>query len=246
MGEPGIFDIIGPVMVGPSSSHTAGAVRLAQLARACFNDTPQRVDIFLHEPFRHTYRGHGTDNALVSGLLGFNPGDERLLSSFDMAKAAGMQFSITVKDLEEDYQRLLHPNSVEFVFHGESASGKPRTMKVMGCSIGGGRVKITDIDGYTDLPEIITGERRVLVVFVKTDRPGVIYYISKALEKCRVNIEEMYYRSLGWRRPAVAVLQCSASLDDNCQEIFEQYRRHRIGSYLYIKPLSEEIRNDLG
>ena len=111
MSEYSCFDIIGPVMVGPSSSHTAGAVRLGRLARAIADGQPKSVQIILHGSFAKTYRGHGTDLAILAGLLGLETDDIRIRDSYRLAEEAGLDFTITTADLGEDY----HANTVKFV-----------------------------------------------------------------------------------------------------------------------------------
>jgi L-serine dehydratase len=172
-----IFDIVGPIMIGPSSSHTAGAVRLGRLARAVFGGRPERAIITLHGSFASTGSGHGTDLALVAGLLGFCPDDERISRSPEIAKAEGLEISFRTADLGE-----VHPNTAEF----ELLSPENR-MVVRGSSLGGGDVEVTDIDGF----EVsITGELPVLVV-EHQDRPGEIAAVSGALAQSGINIAAM-------------------------------------------------------
>lgn len=104
----GIFDVIGPVMVGPSSSHTAGAVRIGAIANKICGGIPARVDFYLHGSFAETYLGHGTDNALVGGILGMSPSDERLRNSFKYAREKGLDFEFNTIDLGD-----VHPNTIK-------------------------------------------------------------------------------------------------------------------------------------
>ena len=126
-----IFDILGPVMVGPSSSHTAGAARIGLIARQLFGRQPGKATIYLHGSFAATGKGHGTDKALIAGLLGMMPDDMRIPDSFEVAKAQGMEFEIKNKDIKE-----AHPNTAQIVMEAE---GVP-TMKIQAFSIGGGRI----------------------------------------------------------------------------------------------------------
>ena len=122
-----IFDILGPVMVGPSSSHTAGAARIGLIARQLFGRQPEKATIYLHGSFAATGKGHGTDKALIAGLLGMMPDDMRIPDSFEVAKAQGMEFEIKNKDIKE-----AHPNTAQIVMEAE---GVP-TMKIQAFSTG--------------------------------------------------------------------------------------------------------------
>jgi L-serine dehydratase len=173
-----MFEVIGPVMIGPSSSHTAGAVRLGRLARAVFGDTPARARITLHGSFASTGRGHGTDLALVAGLLGYAPDDERIRTADAEAHAAGLDVVFEDADLGE-----VHPNTARIEL--DSADG--RTVTVQGSSIGGADVVLTGID---DFDVTITGELPVLVV-EHHDQPGVIASVSAVLAEHGVNIASM-------------------------------------------------------
>lgn len=135
----GVFDIVGPVMIGPSSSHTAGAVRLGLMARKILGEPAVRADINLHGSFAQTYRGHGTDKALIAGILGFAPDDERIREALQLAEEKGLSYRFQKVNLEQ-----AHPNTA--VIHLTGTSG--RTARVRGSSVGGGNIRITNIDGY--------------------------------------------------------------------------------------------------
>lgn len=173
-----LFDVIGPVMIGPSSSHTAGAVRLGRLARAVLGETPARATIGLHGSFASTGHGHGTDLALVSGLLGHAPDDPRIREAFDEARAAGMEVIFESVDLGE-----VHPNTARI----EMTSADGRTLVVQGSSVGGADVVLTRID---DFDVSLAGDLPTLVV-VHTDQPGVIAAVTAALAEHGVNIAVM-------------------------------------------------------
>ena len=173
-----IFDIIGPVMIGPSSSHTAGAARLAKMARLILNDEPVVVEMTLYGSFAKTYKGHGTDRALVAGLLGFDAEDERIPEAFLWAKDAKLKYSFCTSE-----NPSYHPNTV--AFHMTGRSGK--MVDVTGCSLGGGRIMVTEI---SHLPVEITGEGYTLMT-VHRDQPGVIAYVTALLSKENINVSEM-------------------------------------------------------
>lgn len=174
-----VFSIIGPIMIGPSSSHTAGAARLGSLARALLGETPVEARLQLHGSFAETGAGHGTDRALVAGLLGFSSGDDRLKDAFEHAREAGLVWSFGTVNLGPD----IHPCSVRFVLR--SAAGE--TLEMVGSSLGGGAVRITSIQGY-DVD--ISGDYPTLVT-VHEDRPGLVQEVSSLLTDHAVNIAFM-------------------------------------------------------
>lgn len=133
-----VFDIIGPVMIGPSSSHTAGAARIGKLMRTLFGEQPDVADIYLYESFAKTYRGHGTDIAIVGGLLNMEPDDDRLAQSLKLAHEAGMEVAFIPKD-----ESAAHPNLTTI-----RLSKGDRKAVMTGISIGGGNIELTNINGF--------------------------------------------------------------------------------------------------
>ena len=174
----GVFDIVGPVMIGPSSSHTAGAVRLGLMARKILGERVVRVGIQLHGSFARTGRGHGTDKALLAGIMGFLPDDERIRDALVLAGQRGLEYSFQSVDLGE-----VHPNTA--VLHLVGASGRVAT--VCGASIGGGNIRITNINGYA---VELSGEYPALIV-IHHDRPGVIMQVTSILARRGLNIAFM-------------------------------------------------------
>jgi L-serine dehydratase len=174
-----IFDVIGPVMIGPSSSHTAGAVMLGNLALAILGESVQEAAIGLHGSFAQTYRGHGTDLALVAGLQGWATDDARIPKAFEGVEQAGIAISFKTINLGD----LAHPNSVKFWLTGV----KGNTCKVTGVSIGGGRVCITNID---DFPVEFNGEFPAILT-MHNDRPGAIALVTSILSTHGVNVAQM-------------------------------------------------------
>jgi len=173
-----IFDILGPVMVGPSSSHTAGAVRLGGMARALLGGQPVKADIALHGSFAETGRGHGTDRALVAGLLGMRPDNLDIPRSFEIAKEKGMEFVIYPIQLRD-----AHPNTA--VIKVTDAEGKK--LSVQGVSIGGGRIRVDKING---VDVNFTGTYNTLVVRHQ-DVAGELSRITNELAVGGVNIANM-------------------------------------------------------
>ena len=172
-----IRDIIGPIMIGPSSSHTAGALRIARMCRRLLSAAPTRATFYLYGSFAHTYHGHGTDRALVAGMLGMEPDDERIRDSFDLAREAGLTFEFVPREGDFD---IAHPNTVDIEV--EDAAGTTTSMR--GESIGGGAAVISRLNG---IDVRLTGEYHSIVV-KQYDRRGVLAHIATCLNVFDVNI----------------------------------------------------------
>lgn len=176
--EMNIFDIIGPVMVGPSSSHTAGAVRIGKIARAILGEEPKNAIVRLHGSFARTYFGHGTDKAIIGGILGFNPDDYRIKYSLDMAMQAGIKYRFEKVNLKD-----AHPNSSQIVLTG--LSGK--CIQMTGASVGGGNVIVKEING---MRVEFNGDYPTLIVIHK-DIPGMVADVTGILANSKLNIARM-------------------------------------------------------
>ncbi|MFL5563320.1 MAG: L-serine ammonia-lyase, iron-sulfur-dependent subunit beta [Gemmatimonadaceae bacterium] len=172
-----LLDIIGPVMVGPSSSHTAGACRIGLLARCLVGGTPETARIELHGSFARTGEGHGTDKAIVAGLMGFAPDDDRIRTALEIAEREGLEYRFEKTTLGEE--AVVHPNTTRITVHrGE------RSATMVGSSLGAGRVLITEIDGY---PVEVTGNYNT-VVLVAEDVKGSVARIATLLAEDNINI----------------------------------------------------------
>jgi len=174
----GLLDQIGPVMVGPSSSHTAGACRLALLARHAMLAAPRRVTFVLHGSFAKTAKGHGTDLALVAGLLGCFPDDPRIKDAFSHAAAAGLAFEFATADLGD-----VHPNSVRIEVEADE-----ERLSLLGSSLGGGFVQASRLNGF-DVR--FSGESHTILV-LHTDRPGVIARVASVVADDDGNIGTLF------------------------------------------------------
>lgn len=170
-----IFDILGPVMVGPSSSHTAGAVRIGNISRRLLGDKPVKAEIYLHGSFALTGVGHGTDKAIIAGLLGMETDDMRIPESFEIAVKEGLEYSIGTVNLKE-----AHPNSVLLKLKGEGG----RELEIIASSVGGGRINVEEIDG---IKTQFSGDYPTLVVH-NEDRPGHVAQVTSALSHHGINI----------------------------------------------------------
>lgn len=174
-----VFDVIGPNMIGPSSSHTAGANVIGFLAQKLAPGKIVKVTFTLYGSFAKTYHGHGTDKALLGGILGFHTDDERIVNSFALAKEAGIEFSFILNHAETE----VHPNTADILMECENG----KHMLVRGESLGGGKVRISRIDGV-DVD--FSGEYCAMLV-VQNDRPGVLAHITHCLSQRNVNIAFM-------------------------------------------------------
>lgn len=195
-----LTDIIGPVMVGPSSSHTAGAVRIGNAARRLLGQPVREAKIGLHGSFFATGRGHGTDKALVAGLLGMAVDDRRIPDSFTYARHAGLSFSISGVDLGDS----AHPNSAKLELTG--IHGKQ--LEMVGASIGGGRIVVTELD---DLPVNFSGDFPTLIVH-NEDLPGHVAKVTSLLSESGINIAYMQLNRAHRGGQAVMVLECDQEI----------------------------------
>lgn len=174
-----LFEVIGPNMVGPSSSHTAGAVSMALLARKLFPAEIKKVEFTLYGSFAKTYRGHGTDRALLGGIMGFETDDLRIRDSLSIAKERNLDYHFSIgQDTGEE-----HPNTADIDMTGVNGE----RLFVRGVSIGGGKVKIVRLN---QIDVDFTGEYSTLIIS-HTDRPGVVAHITKVLSEREVNIAFM-------------------------------------------------------
>ncbi len=179
MKDLSVFDIIGPIMIGPSSSHTAGALKIARVARMLAATKIVKVHFKLFGSFALTYRGHGTDRALLAGILGFDTGDYRVRDSFELATEAGIEYSFEEMEGETDY----HPNTVVIVITEENGT----VCTLRGASIGGGEIEIHELDGC----QVAFSGKHNAVLLHQKDRPGVIAALMNVLAKYRANVVNM-------------------------------------------------------
>ena len=221
MKEISVFDIIGPVMIGPSSSHTAGALRIAQTARKIAGGNVKKAVFRLYGSFAKTYSGHGTDRALVAGMLGFDTGDYRIRDSFMLAREAGLDFSF---DICGENMPELHPNTVDIFMENEAGE----KTSVRGCSIGGGNIKIVMINS---VKIEFTGEYNALFIS-QYDKPGVLADICSVLEEEAINVAYMrvYREEKGTN--AYSVIEIDGEADESV--ISELKKKKNIRSVKYL------------
>ncbi len=197
-----VFDIIGPVMIGPSSSHTAGAARIGRITRLLLGEPVKTAHIRFHGSFAKTWQGHGTDRAVIGGLLGLTVDDEKLRRSKKLAQEQGMEYDISTVRLRD-----AHPNTV--IIDAEGVSGKK--ISVQAASVGGGSVKIQYLNG---LEVGFTGSKTTLVIQHR-DEPGAIAKVSRLLAASRTNIATMqvFRQEAGGR--AVMALELDSVPEDS-------------------------------
>lgn len=194
-----VFDIIGPAMIGPSSSHTAGAVRIGRMARSIFGETPMRADIVFCGSFAQTYRGHSTDVAIVGGLMGFDTFDPRIRDALTIAQDMGLDIHIHTLDLPDE-----HPNTAWITMHNDK-----ECIEVKGVSLGGGKIEIVEARGYG---MCLTGDTWTMLVFHR-DHYGMIAAVARILAHHQINIGKMEMHRMARGREAVLVIETDQPIE---------------------------------
>lgn len=217
-----VFDVLGPNMIGPSSSHTAGAAKIAYLAQKMITGPLLQVDFTLYGSFARTYRGHGTDRALLGGIMGFTTDDMRIRNSFDIAENEGIAFQFQPNEEETD----VHPNTVDI--HMVNKAGQEMTVR--GESLGGGKVRISRIN---KVQVDFTGEYSAVIVIQK-DRPGVVAHITKALSDRNVNIAFMRLFREGKGDIAYTIVESDGHLPENIRE--ELLKNEHVHDVMIVQP----------
>ena len=217
-----VFDVLGPNMIGPSSSHTAGAAKIAYLAQKMITGPLLQVDFTLYGSFARTYRGHGTDRALLGGIMGFTTDDMRIRNSFEIAENEGIAFQFQPNEEETD----VHPNTVDI--HMVNKAGQEMTVR--GESLGGGKVRISRIN---KVQVDFTGEYSAVIVIQK-DRPGVVAHITKALSDRNVNIAFMRLFREGKGNVAYTIVESDVHLPENIRE--ELLKNEHVHDVMIVQP----------
>lgn len=221
MKEYGTFDILGPIMIGPSSSHTAGAARLGKIATDIAGDGFSAVEFHLHGSFAKTYKGHGTDKALVAGILGMEPSDPRIKASMEIANTKNIDIKFIETDLGYE-----HPNTVKIVFKYDD---KP-DYYIIGSSIGGGSIIITNING--NIVEFKGNNPTILLTY--SDRKGVISYVSSILAEHNLNIASMRVT----REGIIATMICEIDTEVSQETIDKIGTLEGISYIKFINPIT--------
>lgn len=194
-----IFDIMGPVMVGPSSSHTAGAVKIGYISRKLLGERPIKARILLYGSFLTTGKGHGTRKAIAAGLMGMKPDDIRIPNAMNIAAQQGFEIEFGEAVLKD-----AHPNTAQLFLEGESG----RTLEVIGQSLGGSRINIAEIDG---IDTNFSGDYPTLVVH-NQDQPGHVSEVTSMLAHKGVNIATMQLYRASRGGEAVMVIECDQEI----------------------------------
>lgn len=194
-----IFDMIGPIMIGPSSSHTGGVARIGRVARGLFGRQPEQAVVTFYNSFSRTYEGHGSDRAIIAGLLDMKTDDERLKNAFDFAVEANLKY--TFKAVFN--ASALHPNSIKV----EMTAGE-RKMSVMGVSRGGGLISIVEIDGF---PCNFSAQSPVMVIKA-ADTNGSAAFITNVIAHEDCNIATMTINRSGKRALAKLVIELDSPI----------------------------------
>ncbi|GEL75916.1 L-serine ammonia-lyase, iron-sulfur-dependent subunit beta [Tenuibacillus multivorans] len=199
-----VFDIIGPVMIGPSSSHTAGAARIGKMARQLFGRQPKWAKIHLYGSFEKTYRGHGTDVALIGGLLDFDTFDERIKDAFKQAEEAGMDVEFIEEEGSAD-----HPNTARIKMGDDQGD-----FELVGISIGGGKAEITELNGF----ELRLSGNSPAILVMHNDRYGAIASVTKVLASHEINIGHMEVVRKEQGKDAMMVIETDQRIPEDILE----------------------------
>lgn len=197
--QSSVFDMIGPVMIGPSSSHTAGVVRIGSVARKILGTNPDSVEITFYNSFARTYEGHGSDRAIIAGLLGYKTDDIRIKTAFDEAEAAGLNF--TFRSLGN--ASTMHPNTV--MVH---ATGGGKSASIIGESRGGGVIRITEVNGFS---ANFSATHNTLIISAR-DKKGAIAFIATLLANEECNIATMSVTRKGKNDVACHFIETDSSI----------------------------------
>ncbi|MBM7701826.1 L-serine ammonia-lyase, iron-sulfur-dependent subunit beta [Metabacillus iocasae] len=195
-----VFDIIGPIMIGPSSSHTAGAARIGRVARTLFGKQPKKVVVSLYGSFAQTYKGHGTDVAIIGGVLDFDTFDPRLPESLTIAKQAGMDVTFI-----EEVAVTEHPNTARLMISDEQ-----NEIEVVGISIGGGKIQIIELNGF----QLNLSGTNPAILVVHNDRFGAIAAVTNILTKHSINIGHMEVSRKEKGKVALMAIELDQNIED--------------------------------
>lgn len=217
MKKSTLFDIISPVMIGPSSSHTAGAVRLGLLAKNIYKNTPKKVVFKLYNSYAHTGKGHGTEKGLLAGVLGLSVDDRRIKNIFESDIAKKIDYSFEYYD-----NFKYHPNAVEIIFEGENK------MFIAGESVGAGEVAIRKID---DFNVKLTGKYNTLILVYK-DMPGMISQVTSILQSKNINIASLICDRNAKGKEASMIISIDGNIDSSVVETVEEIPEVYFVSYV--------------
>lgn len=203
-----VFDIIGPVMIGPSSSHTAGAARIGRVARSLFGREPKWANISFYGSFAQTYKGHGTDVAIVGGLLDFDTDDKRIINAIDIAEEHGMKLRFIEEEAVPE-----HPNTARLIIGDHNGE-----LELVGISIGGGKIEITELNGF----KLKLSGNHPAILVVHNDRFGAIANVANTLAKYEINIGHMEVARKEVGKMALMTIEVDQNIDELLIDELEQ------------------------
>jgi L-serine dehydratase len=203
-----VFDIIGPVMIGPSSSHTAGAARIGRVARSLFGREPKWANISLYGSFAETYKGHGTDVAIIGGILDFDTDDERIINAIQIAEEKGMKLHFIEEEAVPD-----HPNTARVSIGDENGE-----LDLVGISIGGGKIEIIELNGF----ELKLSGNHPAVLVIHNDRSGTIAGVANTFAKFEINIGHMEVSRKEKGKMALMTIEVDQNIHDEVIHEIEQ------------------------
>lgn len=206
----GVFDIIGPIMIGPSSSHTAGAVRIGKYAHLVLGERPTKAKIGFTGSFAKTYLGHGTDKAIIAGVLGMDTDDNRICNSLEIAREEGLDYTFETMELDG-----VHPNTVEIELEGESG----RRVEIRGSSVGGGNILINRINGS----EVMISGKSAALIVTHYDVPGMVAKVSNVLSNRGININKFSLSREEKGGLAIMTIEIDGEIDPSIQQIIQDF-----------------------
>lgn len=204
----GVFDIIGPIMIGPSSSHTAGAVRIGKYAHLVLGERSTKARISFSGSFAKTYLGHGTDKAIIAGVLGMDTDDNRICNSLAIAREEGLEFTFEIMELDG-----VHPNTVEIELEGESG----RRIEIRGSSVGGGNIVINKINGS----EVLISGKFTALIITHQDIPGMVAKVSNILGDSGININKFSLNIEEKGGIAIMTIEIDGKIDASIQQVIQ-------------------------
>jgi L-serine dehydratase len=217
MRQASIIDIISPIMAGPSSSHTAGAVRLGLLARNIYNAKPDKITFKLYNSYALTGKGHGTDKGLLAGVLGFSVDDERIKNIFETEEVKSINYNF---EFLQDFNR--HPNAVDFIFEGGL------NFSISGDSVGAGEILVTKINNFS----VNLSGKYNTILLVYDDKPGVISKVTGLIQEDNVNIASLHCDRSGKGKDASICICIDGDLSKNCLKNLSELKDMYIVRYI--------------
>lgn len=222
-----LFDIAGPIMVGPSSSHTAGAAKIGQFARAIYDSTPKKVHFLLHGSFGEVYKGHATDKALLGGVMKMAPNDTNIKNSFEIADKMGLTYEFEPGSLGSGF----HPNSVQITLENDK-----RKAVIIGSSVGGGNIEINRINGFDIHITGSSADRYFTLVIENENQPGMLAKITGFMGEKNIRIVNMQSAFLAGENKILSVLNLESPL--TLEEVLDLESKEGIVFVRSLKKLS--------